>query len=268
MDRSVATGTGYAGQYPPDAAKIYESTASTPDDLLLFFHHVPYTYRLHSGKTVIQHIYDSHYQGAEGAQQFVRQWKTLRGRIDEPRYKATLERLQFQAGHAIVWRDAICNWFLHISGIPDALGRVGYYPDRIEAETMRLQGYRTIRVTPPETASGGKAVKCRSSSKSCTASFTFEGNAGRYDINVQYFDQNTGASQFKLLVAGRVVDEWVADDHLPARSPGGGSSTRRWIEGVELRPGDSVEIEGRTDGQEHAAFDYVEIHPAADRASR
>ncbi len=68
MDRSVATGTGYAGQYPPELAKMYESAATTPDELLLFFHHVPYTYKLHSGKTVIQHIYDSHYQGAERRQ--------------------------------------------------------------------------------------------------------------------------------------------------------------------------------------------------------
>jgi len=52
MDRSVATGTGYAGQYPPEVAKLYEKAATTPDDLLLFFHHVPYTYKLHSGNSI------------------------------------------------------------------------------------------------------------------------------------------------------------------------------------------------------------------------
>ena len=51
MDRSVATGTGFAGQYPPEVAKMYESAATTPDNLLLFFHHLPWTYKLHSGKT-------------------------------------------------------------------------------------------------------------------------------------------------------------------------------------------------------------------------
>ncbi len=63
IDRTVATGTGFAGQYPPEVAKIYESAATTPDDLLLFFHHVPYTYKLHDGKTVIQYIYDSPLRG-------------------------------------------------------------------------------------------------------------------------------------------------------------------------------------------------------------
>ena len=82
MDRTVATGTGFAGQYPPEVAKIYESLATTPDNLLLFFHHVPYTYKLHDGKTVIQYIYDSHYEGAEQAAELVREWATLEGRID------------------------------------------------------------------------------------------------------------------------------------------------------------------------------------------
>ena len=67
MDRTVATGTGYVAQYSPAVAKMYESVETTPDELLLFFHHVPYSYKLHSGKTVIQHIYDSHYDGASRA---------------------------------------------------------------------------------------------------------------------------------------------------------------------------------------------------------
>ena len=44
MDRSVKTGTGFAGQYRAEVATMYESAGNTPDDLLLFFHHVPYTY--------------------------------------------------------------------------------------------------------------------------------------------------------------------------------------------------------------------------------
>src|SRR4029077_2020753 len=40
---------------------------------------VPYTYVLHSGKTVIQHIYDSHYDGADRARDFVSQWNALAG---------------------------------------------------------------------------------------------------------------------------------------------------------------------------------------------
>ena len=125
MDRTVATGTGFIGQYPPAVQKLYESLSACPDELLLFFHHVPYTYVLRSGKTVIQYIYDSHYDGAERAREFVARWKTLEGHIDEERYRDILARFEYQAGQAVVWRDAICKWVYRLSGIPDAKGRLG-----------------------------------------------------------------------------------------------------------------------------------------------
>ncbi len=164
IDRSVATGTGFAGQYPPAVAKMYESPATTPDNLLLFFHHVPYTYKLHSGETVIQYFYDSHYQGAEEAARLVDEWQTLKGKIDPEFYSDELARLEYQAGHAIVWRDAIVQYFLKLSGIPDDRiyenARAGHYPGRLEAEDARLTGYKVIDITPWEDASGGKAVSC------------------------------------------------------------------------------------------------------------
>jgi alpha-glucuronidase len=122
MDRTVATGTGFAGQYHGSPE---ESLKTCPDNLLLFFHHVPYTYGLHSGKTVIQTIYDSHYDGAARAQTFPVRWKALRGRVDDERYRAVLGRLQMQAAQAIVWRDAIDQWFFRLSGIADDKKRFG-----------------------------------------------------------------------------------------------------------------------------------------------
>jgi alpha-glucuronidase len=130
MDRTIATGTGFIGQYPPAVQDLYESLAKCPDNLLLFFHHVPYTYVLHSGKTVVQHVYDSHYEGADRVRNFIAQWKTLDGHIDAERYRDILPRLEYQAGEAIVWRDAICNWIYKLSGIPDEKGRVGTAPKK------------------------------------------------------------------------------------------------------------------------------------------
>lgn len=124
MDRTVATGTGFIGQYPAAVQELYEPLTKCPDNLLLFFHHVPYTHVLHSGKTVIQHIYDSHYEGAEQARDFIMQWKKLEGHIDEERYRDILARFEFQAGEASKWRDTICGWIYRLSGIPDQEGRV------------------------------------------------------------------------------------------------------------------------------------------------
>jgi alpha-glucuronidase len=260
MDRTAVTGTGYVDQYRAPVAKMYESLNTTPDELLFFFHHVPYTYELSSGKTVIQHIYDSHYAGAQLAAGFVNQWKALKGHVDEERYEEVLRRLEFQAGHAIVWRDAVCNWFYQISGIPDQLGRVGHYPGRIEAESMQLEGYVPFEVVPHETASGGKAIECAPPTQKCSATFPFDGATGKYELDIEYFDQNNGKSHFRVFVDDRVVDEWVADDHLPATKPGGDSSTRRRIPDLALRPGDTIRIEGVPDGDERAALDYIEIH--------
>ena len=258
MDRTVATGTGYVGQYRSPVSKLYESPDSTPDDLLLFFHHVPYTHALHSGKTVIQYIYDSHYEGAEHVQEYVREWQSLRGRIDDERYSDVLARTQYQSGHAIVWRDAICNWFFRASGIPDAKGRVGHHPHRIEAEAMQLEGYVPVDIVPWENASGGKGIECPQA-QGCAAKFRFTNKPGWYEIDVQYFDQNNGASTFRLSVNGHIIDEWLANDRLPATAPGGDSSTRRRIFGVALRGGDAIRIEGIPDAGEHAPLDYVEI---------
>jgi len=262
MDRTVATGTGYIGQYRPAVAKMYEELSTCPDELLLFMHHVPYTYVLHSGKTVIQHIYDSHYEGAEAAAGFVKQWRTLKGRIDEARYAEVEAHLEYQAGHARVWRDAICNWFLRKSGLRDAKGRAGNYPNRLEAEAMQLKGYQILDITPWEAASGSKAIACTSSDRHCSASFRYNGKAGWFDLDVQYFDESDGKSQFKLFVGQQLVDEWTADDHLPTTKPDAHSSTRRCVRGLALRPGDQVRIEATADGSEQAAIDYIEINPA------
>jgi len=125
MDRTVATGTGFIGQYSSEVQKLYEPLATCPDEILLFFHHVAYTHVLHSGKTVIQHVYDAHYEGARATDAYVSQWKLLKGHVDDQRYTDVLTRLQYQAGQAIVWRDAIDEWSYGMSGIGDAKGRVG-----------------------------------------------------------------------------------------------------------------------------------------------
>jgi alpha-glucuronidase len=257
MDRTVATGTGFIGQYRPEVARRYETPATCPDDLLLFLHHVPYTQVLHSGKSVIQYIYDSHYAGAEAAAGYVQQWKSLRGLIDERRYGEALQQLDYQAGSAVVWRDSVVSWFLRTSGIPDARGRAGRYPGRFEAESMQLEGYVAKPATPWETASGGMAVECPVAQ--CAASFKFDGAAGWYALRAQYFDRSDGVSHFRLSVGRQLIDEWDASDRLPSRKIDGASSTRRVIEGVALRPGDEIRLEGVAGGPERAAFDYIEV---------
>jgi alpha-glucuronidase len=262
QDRTAATGSGFVAQYRPPVAERFESLETCPDELLLFMHHVPYTHPLKSGKTVIQHIYDSHYNGARDAAQLVQQWEALADHIDDDRHKAVLERLQYQAGHAQLWRDAVCTWFLQRSGIADDQSRVGNYPNRFEAEAMQLEGYEPQNVAPWETASGGQAAHCVDPAGKGALTLNYSGPGGWFNVSVRYFDENDGASKYKLIVAGQTIDEWTAADSLPDHEPNGHTSTRHESRRVALRPQDQIRIEVTTDSGERAAIDYVEIDPA------
>ena len=184
----------------------------------------------------------------------------FKGRVDDQRFGEVLAQLEYQAGQAQVWRDAVTMWFLRASGIPDAKGRVGHYAGRFEAESMALEGYTAGDVVPWEAASGGKAVACAAAQ--CAAILRFDGAPGWYTLHVQYFDLPTGVARFRVLVASQPVDEWAAAGHLPARKIDGASSVRRVISGIALRPGDEIRIEGSPDSGDPAALDYVEIVPA------
>jgi alpha-glucuronidase len=264
MDRTVSTGTGFIGQYRPAVAAKFESLDSCPEHLLLFMHHVPYTHRLHSGQTLIQRFYDLHYQGAEAARGLVDEWRGLEHRIDDQRYREVLDRLEYQAGHAQVWRDSICRWFMKRSGIADEKGRVGHYPNRLEAEDQQLDGYQFTKIEPWEAASGRGAAQLPEKVTTGSIRFRHEGESGPRDLRVQYFDEEDGVSKFKMFVADKLVDEWLADQHVPTPTtvPDAHSSTCRMIHGVTLKQGDEIRIEGTADGGERAAVDYVEINSA------
>ncbi|MCT9076016.1 alpha-glucuronidase [Streptomyces fulvoviolaceus] len=123
VDRSVASGTGYAGQYAKPWAEVYESSETCPDELLLFFHHVPYGHVLKSGKTVIQHIYDTHFEGVAEVEEAREVWASLTDLVDPARHARVAERYEEQLRSAREWRDQINSYFLRKSGVPDAHGR-------------------------------------------------------------------------------------------------------------------------------------------------
>lgn len=126
VDRTVETGTGYTAQYYSPNAEMYNSLESCPDELLLFFHHVPYSYQLHSGETVIQHIYNTHFKGVEQVEELINKWDMLEGKIDDFRFNNVRERFSLQLDNAQQWRDKINTYFFRKSGIPDEKNRLIY----------------------------------------------------------------------------------------------------------------------------------------------
>ena len=125
VDRTTK-GTGYTMQYNEPNASMYENVETCPEELLLFFHHVPYTYRLKTGKTLIQHIYDTHFEGCEEAQEMKQAFMTLQDDLPSDVYERTLARFTHQAEHAKEWRDRINTYYFRISGIADEKGRTIY----------------------------------------------------------------------------------------------------------------------------------------------
>ncbi len=123
VDRSVATGTGFAGQYATPWAELYESPDTCPDELLLFFHHVSYGHLLRSGKTVIQHIYDTHFEGVAEVEEARRTWASLAGLVEPARHARVTELFEEQLRSAREWRDQINSYFFRKSGVADAHGR-------------------------------------------------------------------------------------------------------------------------------------------------
>ena len=266
MDRTIENGTGNAGNYPPEIAEIYDDVDKTPDNLLLWFHHVPYTRRLKSNKTVIQHFYDAHYEGAASAQTFVEQWESLKGKIDDERHEHQLFRQTYQAGHSLVWRDSITQYFYNLSRIADETGRVGKHPYRIEAESMTLDGYKSYVVNPFHTASGFTAIVTTSNTTAGTATSKVPFESGTYDVAVNYYDLFNGTSTFTLDIGNRTVGTWKGDNekklgHEPSRYLDGHTATRITFKGIEVRKGDVVRITGQPDGIEPAPIDYLSFLP-------
>ena len=116
-------GTGYALLYNEPNASMYNSPEDCPDELVLFFHHLPYTHRLHSGKTVIQHIYDTHFEGYEEAKALAAKWDTLKGRVADEIFENVKERFGRQLVNAREWCDQVNSYFYRKSGIEDEKGR-------------------------------------------------------------------------------------------------------------------------------------------------
>ncbi|MCR4792733.1 MAG: alpha-glucuronidase [Lachnospiraceae bacterium] len=119
-------GTGYALLYNEPNASVYNDPDKCPDELVLFFHHLPYTHKLHSGKTVIQHIYDTHFEGYEEAQQLAEKWKSLKGKVSDEIFENVSERFERQLSNAREWCDQVNSYFFRKSGIPDEKGRQIY----------------------------------------------------------------------------------------------------------------------------------------------
>jgi len=116
-------GTGFTMQYPKKLSEMYADPRQCPEKLLLFFHRLKYGYVMSDGRTLLQRIYDDHFEGAEEAEALREKWKALQDLVPQDAYERVLARFDLQVSNAKEWRDVINSFFFRFSGIPDSRGR-------------------------------------------------------------------------------------------------------------------------------------------------
>ena len=117
-------GTGFLDQYPDFLRERYEDPDSCPDLYLLFYHRLPYTFCMRDGRTLIQRIYDDHFEGLEEARKLA--FSLLALPFPEPDASVIRIRIEKQLYNAREWCDIINTFFHRLSGISDEHGRFIY----------------------------------------------------------------------------------------------------------------------------------------------
>lgn len=120
IDRT-ASGTGYVLQYPGAIRGKYERADTCPDNLLLFFHRLRYDHVMADGRTLIQRIYDDHFEGVQAVEAMAEALAGLD--LPEPDRADAARRMEMQLCNAREWRDVVNTFFHRLSGIEDAKGR-------------------------------------------------------------------------------------------------------------------------------------------------
>jgi alpha-glucuronidase len=104
-------GSGAVDQYRSPLRELWSDPATTPDELLLWFHRLPWDYRMKSGRTLWDELVRSYSRGADEAKGLETRWTTIHGKVDEERYQAVLDKLRLQTADAAAWRDKCVRYF-------------------------------------------------------------------------------------------------------------------------------------------------------------
>lgn len=116
------TGSNTVSQYHSGARDRFAVLATCPESLLLWFHHVPWDYRMHSGRTMWDELALRYQQGVDWVRSARKQWNALAGAIDADRHHRVSEKLEIQERDAVWWRDACLLYFQSFSKRPLPVG--------------------------------------------------------------------------------------------------------------------------------------------------
>jgi alpha-glucuronidase len=123
FDRT-SSGSNAVSQYAPPVRDRFSNLQTVGDDYLLWFHHVPWSYRMASGRTLWDELTFRYCRGVEAVRGMESAWQGLRKLVDPERFEETRAFLAIQEKEARWWRDASVLYFQTFSKQPikDACG--------------------------------------------------------------------------------------------------------------------------------------------------
>ena len=117
FDRTV-NGSANVKQYPDELCRLYNDINTCPENLLTWFHHVPWDFRMKSGRTFWDELCHKYDEGVHQARHFLAVWDAVQPYVDSQRFNEIQHKLRIQARDAEWWRDACLLYFQTFSRRP------------------------------------------------------------------------------------------------------------------------------------------------------
>ena len=112
------TGTANVRQYPEPLCSLYNDISTCPENLITWFHHVPWDYKMKSGHTFWDELCHHYDKGVHEARSFLNVWDAMQPFVDAQRFSEVQRKLRIQARDAEWWRDACLLYFQTFSRRP------------------------------------------------------------------------------------------------------------------------------------------------------
>ena len=117
FDRTTK-GSGNVKQYPDELCKLYNDINTCPEEVLVWFHHVPWDFKMKSGRTFWDELCHKYDDGVQEARRFLKIWDTMEPYIDTQRFDDVQRKLRIQVRDSEWWRDACLLYFQTFSHRP------------------------------------------------------------------------------------------------------------------------------------------------------
>lgn len=150
FDRT-SSGSNSVAQYHPGARERFADLAACPEELLLWFHRVPWDHRMKSGRALWEELCLRYQRGIDWTREARRSWAALADVIDAERHAAVASRLAIQEADAVRWRDACLLYFQTFSKrpFPNGVGPALHTLDNLKStDPLEASGSAPARITP------------------------------------------------------------------------------------------------------------------------